>query len=168
MASTDQQRVTPYAERHLVHGESGLGKWTPEYRAWANMLARCYNRKSVRFKDWGGRGISVSETWRHDFRAFLRDVGRKPSPSHSLDRFPDADGNYEPGNVRWATIDQQNRNKTSSVLLTFSGQTMTLVEWSEKTGINYKALHQRIRTGWPAERALSTPIDTAKGNRKRV
>lgn len=95
-----------------VHGESPRdGGWTAEYRAWVNMNTRCHNPKATRFKNWGGRGITVSDEWHHDFAAFLEHVGRRPSPHHSLDRFPNPDGNYEPGNVRWATAKEQAQNK---------------------------------------------------------
>lgn len=98
------------AGNHFLHGESRSGAWTSEYRAWVNMNTRCQNPNATRFKDWGGRGISVFAAWRNDYPAFLGYVGRKPSPRHSLDRFPDVNGNYEPGNVRWATPEQQAQN----------------------------------------------------------
>lgn len=101
------------------HGEAAKGQWTPEYRAWINMNTRCHNPNATRYKDWGGRGIIVCEEWRDDYPAFLAYVGRRPSPEHSIDRFPDPDGNYEPGNVRWAThieqrLNQRKRNVPSS------------------------------------------------------
>ncbi|HEX7893188.1 MAG TPA: hypothetical protein VF447_03285 [Terriglobales bacterium] len=83
---------------------------TREYRAWAGMIQRCTNPKHARWADWGGRGITVCERWR-SFENFYADMGNRPSPAHSLDRFPDNDGNYEPGNVRWATRSEQQLNK---------------------------------------------------------
>jgi len=96
------------AHERAVHGEA---KKTPEYSAWARIKHRCSNPHS---KDWllyGGRGIRVCDEWQHDFSAFLKEVGRRPSPFHSIDRFPNNDGNYEPGNVRWATARQQAKNR---------------------------------------------------------
>lgn len=94
-----------------THGEASTAGWTPEYRAWVNMNSRCYIPSVTRFKNWGGRGIRVFDGWRHHYPAFLAHVGRRPSPIHSLDRYPDPDGHYEPGNVRWATPEQQAANK---------------------------------------------------------
>jgi hypothetical protein len=83
---------------------------TREYRAWAGMIQRCTNPKNARWADWGGRGISVCDRW-HSFENFYADMGPRPSPDHSLDRYPNNDGNYEPGNVRWATRTEQQLNK---------------------------------------------------------
>ncbi len=81
-----------------------------EYRAWYQMIYRCTNPKFPQWKDYGGRGISVCAEWRNSFTAFFEHVGPRPSPQHSFDRI-DNDGNYEPGNVRWATRSQQNSNQ---------------------------------------------------------
>lgn len=96
---------------HRTHGEAAGEIWTPEYRAWVNMNTRCHNPRATRFKNWGGRGITVHPEWRHDYAAFLAHVGRRPTPHHSLDRYPNCDGNYEPGNVRWATAKEQAANR---------------------------------------------------------
>ena len=84
---------------------------TPEYRAWKGMKTRCTNDREKGWKNYGGRGIRVCDRWLNSFEAFLADVGPRPSPQHSIDRFPDNDGNYEPGNVRWATRKQQSENR---------------------------------------------------------
>ncbi|MGB1952215.1 MAG: AP2 domain-containing protein, partial [Marinobacter sp.] len=80
--------------------------------AWKGARARCGNPKSIGYKNYGGRGISVCSEWANSFERFLSDMGEKPSASHSLDRI-DPDGNYEPGNCRWATPETQARNKRS-------------------------------------------------------
>jgi hypothetical protein len=93
---------------------------------------------------------------------FLADVGRKPSPKHSLDRI-DVNGNYEPGNVRWATEQQQQRNRSTNRLITYGGTTRTLVEWAEAVGLPSKRIHARLAKGWTVERALSAPLRYQRG-----
>lgn len=83
---------------------------TPEYRCWASMKSRCENPRHLGFKDYGGRGIKVCQRW-HAFENFFADMGRRPSADHSIDRYPDNDGNYELGNCRWATAKQQIDNR---------------------------------------------------------
>lgn len=92
---------------YLKHGLSN----TPEYRCWQQIKARCLNPEHRAYADYGGRGIGVHPAWVSSFETFLADVGSRPSPKHSLDRFPDNDGDYAPGNVRWATPTEQNNNK---------------------------------------------------------
>jgi hypothetical protein len=86
-----------------------------EYKTWSAMKDRCLNPKSSNYPRWGGRGISVHGPWVNDFPAFYAYVGPRPTPQHSLDRYPDNDGNYEPGNVRWATKSEQNLNRRPTI-----------------------------------------------------
>jgi hypothetical protein len=83
---------------------------TPEYVSWASAKQRCHNPKYAAFHLYGGRGIRMSDEWRADFAAFLAHIGPRPTKAHSLDRI-DTDGNYEPGNVRWATAEEQANNR---------------------------------------------------------
>jgi hypothetical protein len=100
----------------FIHGHS-IGNPTPEYNSWCHMKSRCYNEAHSRFKDWGGRGIRICDRWRESFEQFLADIGPRPGSGYSIDRFPDNDGNYEPGNVRWATARQQRANRRDSARL---------------------------------------------------
>ena len=133
---------------------------TPEYTAWIRMRRSCYDTDYKDYPRYGGRGIRVCDEWLHDFTAFLSYVGNRPSRSHSIDRFPNNNGNYEPGNVRWATQKEQARNRRTCAMLTHNGTTLSLVEWSDSTGIPYKLLKSRHRLNWPAEQILATPAVT--------
>src|SRR4029077_16821093 len=118
------------------------------------MRGRCYNQRNHKFPRYGGRGISVCRRW-DKFENFLADMGRCPK-GKSLDRI-DNNGNYEPGNCRWATRKQQARNTATNRLIEFDGKSYCAAEWSEKTGLSEHMIYQRIRLGWTAKRALTTP-----------
>lgn len=100
----------------LRHGHGRkAGNGSPEFRSWRAMVQRCTNKNHAAFARYGGRGISICQRWRESFEAFLSDMGPRPEGT-TLDRFPDPNGNYEPGNCRWATAAQQNRNTRSTVI----------------------------------------------------
>ena len=95
--------------RHTVHAATG----SPEYVAWTSMKRRCMDPNATGFKNYGGRGIKVCDEWLNDFTAFYDHVGPRPTSKHSLDRI-DNDGDYEPGNVRWATSQAQAKNRRNA------------------------------------------------------
>lgn len=105
-------KSTACQDCRIKHGHSIRGHKSAEYGIWTGMIQRCENPNVKAFSRYGGRGITVCEAWRNSFEAFLADVGRRPSARHSIDRYPNNDGNYEPGNVRWATPPEQMLNKT--------------------------------------------------------
>lgn len=122
-------------------------KHTREFNIWVLAKQRCFNPKSTAYKNYGGRGITMSEEWRHDFVRFYGDMGPCP-PGMTIERV-DNDGNYESGNCVWTTREQQNRNTRMTVRITHDGETHTLAEWSVKTGINLRTLRSRRRLGLP-------------------
>jgi hypothetical protein len=127
---------------------------TPEYHSWASMLSRCYNANAKEFPNWGGRGITVCDRWRHSFENFLADMGKRPSMAHSLDRFPDKNGNYELSNCRWATPLEQARNTRRQRSVEYLGRTLGLSEWVEILGLDYDRAKRKLRRGLPAIEAF--------------
>lgn len=125
---------------------------TPEYRTWLRMRDRCGNPNAPRYKDYGGRGITVCERWA-TFENFIADMGQRPE-GMSIDRI-DNDGNYEPSNCRWATLIEQARNKRNNRHLTLNGRTQCVAEWAEELGIKKSTIYGRLGKGWSAERVLS-------------
>jgi hypothetical protein len=116
------------------------------------MIERCTNPNSPTYKNYGARGVTVCARWRK-FEDFYADVGSRP-PGTSLDRYPNKSGNYEPGNVRWATRLEQNNNMRTNRLFTAFGKTLTLRQWSIEVGIPKEKIRGRIRLGWATEDAL--------------
>lgn len=127
----------------------------PEYRAWINIKQRCFNTKDPHYKHYGGRGIGMCKRWRESFLDFRADVGERPSAAYSLDRFPDNNGDYEPGNVRWANRKQQMRNTRDNVRVTIGTQSFCLIELEEVYGVSRHAIRGRLRRGWSIARALN-------------
>lgn len=141
---------------------SDASKRTAEYHAWQSMLQRCGNPNNPGWANYGGRSITVCERWQESFENFLADMGNRPSSRHSLDRINN-EGNYEPGNVRWATREQQNRNNRRNFVVEFRGVRRCLAEWAEQVGISAGTLFKRIRErGWDVERAFFTPSSRSR------
>ena len=138
----------------LKHGFSSKGKKAPEYQAWAHMIQRCYNKKDQGYRNYGNRGISVCAAWRLSFSRFIKDVGRRPSEHHSLDRINN-DLGYSPGNVRWATRSQQARNTRHNVYLTHAGKRLCIQEWSAVSGMRKGTIVSRLRRGWTVSETLT-------------
>lgn len=134
------------------HGASVGYQRTPEYATWLRIRDRVKRKP-----EYAGRGIKLCARWADSFPAFLSDVGQKPSPELTIERI-DNDRDYEPGNVRWATIKEQTRNRRTTRSLTVNGVSRCLAEWAEISGLPIGTIHSRIgRDGWSAERAVLTP-----------
>lgn len=128
---------------HTKHGLCG----TPEYYCWQSMMDRCYNPNNPGYKNYGGRGIKVSNEF-HDIMIWYNYIGPKPSNKHTLDRYPNNNGNYERGNIRWATRKEQNNNQRSNVHLEIYGIKNTASQWAELIGVESNLIRWRKKEGW--------------------
>lgn len=120
------------------------------------MLKRCFNPNCHAYKNYGGRGVTVCARWKNDFIAFAHDMGPKPTPKHSIDRINN-NGNYEPGNCRWATQKEQCRNYRGNTFLTANGKTQTMIAWSEENSIPVSTIINRLIRGWNQETSVTAP-----------
>jgi len=148
----------------MKHGKSGSTgrKRSPEYGAWAEAKRRCFSEGRPMYAQYGGRGITMDARWSDDFRAFLADMGPRPSPDHSIDRI-DNEGNYEPGNCRWATRAEQNRNRRNCVYVNLDGSVVTVKEYCHAKQLKYRTIIKRIQElNWPIEKALTLPVGSGK------
>lgn len=134
----------------------GGGYQTTEYCTWKEMHRRCYKTDYKEYTNYGGRGIVICDRWKDSFVNFLADVGPKPFPDATIDRFPNNDGNYEPGNVRWASPMEQGSNTRKNVFLTFNGETLHIREWARKLGIQHCTIRYRLHKGWPIDKVLTS------------
>ena len=143
---------------HTVHGMSK----TAEFSIGQGMRSRCDNPDNPAYHNYGGRGISYCQRWAK-FENFLEDMKVRPSRRHSLDRVNN-EGNYEPGNCRWATKVQQCRNMRKTVMITYRDQTKSALDWDEFLGFTLGTVrNRRLVLGWSVERTIETPLDTSKG-----
>ena len=140
------------AARNRTHGQTG----TRLYKIWQGMMTRCTNPADRNFQKYGARGIAVCDRWK-SFETFAEDMAHGYADHLTLDRI-DARGNYEPGNCRWATQTEQQRNRTNNRLVTYQGAAKSLAEWCDQLGLPYRAVMQRLHRGWSPERAFTTPV----------
>ncbi len=143
------------AKARTTHGMYG----TPEWTAWQQIRNRCLDPNNEAYPQYGGRGITVFVEWVESFEVFFAAVGSRPSDKHSIDRFPNNNGNYEPGNVRWATSVQQNRNRRDNLLVEYNGQTKCLKQWCEELRLPYRLILERLRRSkWSVEKSFTFPL----------
>lgn len=136
------------------HGACNRTSKTPEYRTWAAMLNRCHYTPAGVYKK---HGIEVCVEWRQSFQAFLDHVGPRPKGKSSIDRKDNTLG-YVPGNVRWVSKCEQDRNRSTNRRITIGGVTKTLIDWIETCGVSAGTVRSRIyRQGWDPVRAITTP-----------
>lgn len=140
------------------HGHTSRGERSPEYNAYIAAKQRCSNPKTEGYELYGGRGVQFLF---ESFTQFYAELGARPSTKHSLDRYPDLNGHYEAGNVRWATIAQQQRNKRTNRRITYNGNTLTLADWAERTGIKSSLLRHRLNAHWCLECVFNLPLHSS-------
>jgi hypothetical protein len=148
-------KIDKIRARSTIHGKAMRGKTHPVYRSWQSIMKRCYDPKQRGFKYWGGRGITVCERWKTS-TGFIDDMLPIWKPGTSIDRI-DNNGNYEPGNVRWANKQEQNSNTRRNRRIEFNGETKTIKQWSETIGGSASLVSDRLKWGWTIEEALTTP-----------
>ncbi len=136
---------------HITHGKCH----TRIYRIWQNMLQRCQNEKAAKWNIYGGRGITVCDSWKI-FQNFYDDMGDPPDGT-TLDRI-DSNGNYCKENCRWATNDVQSRNRSANRILKFGDKEQVVTDWGKELNIDPNTLCTRLDRGWSIERALTTPV----------
>lgn len=152
------------AERNRARANPDAPTRHPLYRTWQGMLSRCEHPSDPDYARYGGRGIAVCESW-HTLENFTRDMGPRP-PGMTVDR-RDNDGNYEPGNCRWATASEQASNRRSTRLIEFNGKRQTLAKWSSETGIGRVLISHRLRAGWSVVEALTKRPSRSLNSRHR-
>jgi len=138
------------------------------YPTYNNMIQRCYNQERPDFHNYGGRGISVCESWKSNFWEFVKDMGERPE-GMTLDR-TNNDGPYSPENCVWSTRKTQGRNQRTNNLIEAFGETKTRADWSEdpRCSVDYFTIRYRIDAGWDPEDAITTPSwGEAKSRRSR-
>ena len=149
-----EERCKHISESKVKHGLSG----DRLYYIYNNMIRRCYDKSSAKYQNYGGRGITVCDEWRNDKQTFFGwAFNNGYSEDLTIDRI-DVNGNYCPENCRWSTQKDQANNRTSNHFITFNGETHTIAEWSDITGIQIQTIHKRLSCGWDIEKALTTPV----------
>lgn len=144
------------------HGHCSRKNPSPEYRAWSAIKSRCLNPNVDCFDRYGGRGIKVCARWRRSFRIFLADVGPRPTPKHSIERI-DNDGDYRPGNVRWALPKQQQNNRRDTIFVNLRGKRVSLALACDNLSITRNTIWMRINRGMSPDEAISLPVRTYGG-----
>lgn len=143
------------SESNTTHGHTKGRSNSRTFNSWRGMIERCYNPSHISFPYYGACGVTVAKEWR-TFDAFLKYMGEAPT-GRSIDRI-DYTKNYEPGNCRWATKEEQARNKRNNRLVTFRDRTVPATVWDKEMGHPPGTVWRRIRAGWATEYAIYSPI----------
>lgn len=139
-----------------------MAEYDPLRNAYKNMYTRCYRKSCRRYAHYGGKGIRICDRWLKSYDDFVADMGPRPSPHHSIER-DRTDGDYEPGNCRWATPSEQARNKTSNDMIEHNGEKLCLTDWAARYGMRQGTLWSRIyQRGMTFEQAITIPVGARK------
>jgi hypothetical protein len=138
----------------VTHGATAGRKRSPEWSVWAGMKRRCLSPSVKAFTNYGGRGVRVCARWLDSFEAFLADMGPRPSLKHSIDRV-DVDGDYEPGNCRWATAREQGAHMRKNTAIRVGDEWLPVPAASERLGLSRCAIYSRVHRGDLESRLLS-------------
>ena len=132
------------------------------YQTWVDINHRCYSKKDKAYKNYGGRGIIMCDSWRNSIKCFIEDMGNKPTPDHSIDRIEN-NGNYTKENCKWSTSTEQNNNRRdTSDRFIVNGIAKTINEWEIQMNLSGKTIRSRIIRGWSEEDAILTPARARK------
>jgi hypothetical protein len=137
---------------HLTHGKTK----SRAFMSWSAMIQRCENPKAADFPRYGGAGVKISKEWRESFAVFFSDLGERPL-GKTLDRIDGSLGYYKE-NCRWATPEEQNRNRKSNRLLVFLGETKCAKDWAHAVGLPTDTILKRLNNGWTIEETLTIPV----------
>lgn len=149
-------------EKNTKHGFAG----SKVYKVWVHMKDRCFNKNCSEYENYGARGIDIYPEWIDSFESFHEYIGDPPTTRHTIERINN-NGSYIPGNIKWATYGEQNRNHRRNVILEYDGRKMILEDWARYLGLERHVLESRLKRGWSIERVLTTPFNETKSHRKR-
>lgn len=136
-----REKASDLGRSKAIHGKTN----TPIHTLWRAMIQRCHNPKNKSYARYGAKGVAVCDEWRSNFQAFADYMGERPD-GMTLDRI-NSRGNYEPGNVRWATHKQQARNTSRNRMIEVDGVVKCAAEWCEETGIGWDKARYELRMG---------------------
>lgn len=140
--------------------------YTPEYRAWNNLKNRCTNVKAINYHRYGGRGITVCEKWK-TFEGFIEDMGKRPSSKHSIERINNDEGYYKE-NCKWATKQEQVRNRCTNVEFYIDGKRELLKDIMDKKKMTWKTIKNKLSKGMTIKEILNTEYIKYKRNYERI
>lgn len=143
--------------RVMISKREKAPKKPPEYHIWYGIVDRCNNKNNVNYHRYGGIGITVCKRWAKSFYNFYKDMGQRPSDSHTIDRKNNNKG-YTKSNCRWATPKEQANNRRSNRYFKYNGERLTMQEVIEKIGIHKSTFKSRLKRGWSLEMIVSIPV----------